>query len=39
VALLDSIAGLSVLDERGTWLQDAFAKAVSISSKNKAAFF
>lgn len=37
--LIDSIAGLSMLNGRGTWLQDAFAKAAGILSKNKAGFF
>jgi alkaline phosphatase len=37
--LIDSIAGLSMLNGRGTWLQDAFAKAVNVLLKNKAGFF
>ncbi len=37
--LMDTIAGLSILNGRGTWLQDAFAKAIGILSKNKAGFF
>lgn len=37
--LIDSAAGLSMLNGRGPWLQQAFTKAVNILSKNKAGFF
>jgi len=37
--VIDSLAGLSILDGRGPWLENAFQKATEILSKNKAGFF
>lgn len=37
--VIEKKAGLSMLDGRGSWLQQAFAKTINILSKNKEGFF
>jgi alkaline phosphatase len=37
--VIEKKAGLSMLDGRGDWLQKAFAKTITILSKNKEGFF
>lgn len=37
--VIEKKAGLSILDGRGNWMQQAFAKTINILSKNKEGFF